>query len=199
MVKVADIECLFKRYLEENRFECADALYLCAKLGKERAAETLRIRYKMAAPLTSVLEDLKQLGVNNPESYSHTEDTGEIIRHVIIRSFESICLGKFIEDVEKKSKSLSTIAREVLYLAFKLGDFFKYLSLEGLLRIHKLIFQREMNARSLKIALEELIACGVFQSTDWNDMIPDFFDLLIPRLKNILPKIEVNVNWPETM
>mgnify|MGYP000271121021 FL=1 len=50
MVRVADIEGLFKKYLEEGRLECADALYLCAKLGKREAAETLSIRYKMAAP-----------------------------------------------------------------------------------------------------------------------------------------------------
>ncbi len=202
MVRVADIEALFKKYLEENRLECADALYICAKLGKEKAAETLSIRYKMAAPLTSALEDIKQLGIQDPSSYgSKTEDTNEYVRDVIVRTFERLCLDKFVEEVEKKAKNLSPLAKECLYILAELGpETFKsyYGSFEFNLfrKIYVLLFQREINNKVLKRAFEELTSSGILQHPT-NDVEPGFFDILISRIRKFLPKVEVKVVWPE--
>ncbi|MEM2622857.1 MAG: hypothetical protein QXI35_08350 [Candidatus Nezhaarchaeales archaeon] len=78
MVIAADLEGLFKKYLEENQFECTDALYLYAELDKEHALETLWLRYGMAAPLISVLSDMEKLGVK--DLHGSTQDTGMRIR-----------------------------------------------------------------------------------------------------------------------
>lgn len=200
MVKIADIEGLFKKYLEENRFECADALYLCAKFGKEKAAEILRIRYKIAAPLTSVLEDVKQLGIDDPSSWSlRTEDTGEYINEAIIRTFERLCLSKLIENIKKKINNLSMVARGILFLVSKIGSStFKHLDLEEILRLYELIFKEKIGRASLRRVFEELVECGIFQSTDKDYAVPDYFDLLLPELERFLPKIEVSVHWPKS-
>ena len=202
MVRVADIEGLFKKYLEEGRLECADALYLCAKLGKRETAETLSIRYKMAAPLTSALEDIKQLGIQDPSSYEpKTEDTNEDAREVIIRTFERLCLDKFAEEVEKKVENLSSLAKECLYLLVELGSetfrgYYGSFEFNVFRKIYIFLFQREIDEKTLRRAFEELTASGILQSPN-KDVIPEFFDVLLRRIRRFLPKIEVKVIWPE--
>ena len=202
MVRVADIEGLLKKYLEENRIECADALYLCAKLGKREAAETLSIRYRMAAPLTSALEDIKQLGIQDPSSYEpKTEDTNEDAREVIIRTFERLCLDKFVEEVEKKAENLSPLAKECLYLLAELGPgtfrgYYGSFEFDFFRKIYILFFQREIDEKTLGRAFEELTASGILQHPN-KYVIPEFFDILLRRIKKFLPKIEVKVIWPE--
>ena len=203
MVKVADIECLFKKYLEEGRIECADALYPCAKLGKREAAETLRsIRYKMAAPLTSALEDIKQLGIQDPGSYKpETEDTNEYAREVIIRAFERLCLDKFVEEVEKRAENLSPLAKECLYLLAGLepetfGGHYGSFEFDIFRKIYIFLFQREIDEKTLRRAFEELTASGVLQHPN-KYVVPEFFDVLMERVRRFLPRVEVKVIWPE--
>jgi len=200
MVRAVDIEGLFKKYLEDRRFECADALYLAVKLGRKRAADTLALRYKMAGPLTSALEDLRQLGVNvDSWDWGVTEDTKEHVKDVITRTFERMCLDEFIEEVGKKAKDLSPLAKEILFLISRLGEeVFRRLYISELLKLHELIFQRRVNEKSWRRAFEELVAAGILQSTERDYAIPTFFDILLLRLERFLPKIEVRVEWPKT-
>jgi len=201
MVRIIDIEGLFKKYLEEGRIECADALYLCVKLGKREAAETLSIRYKMAAPLTSALEDVKQLGIQDPSSYGpETEDTNEPVREVIIRTFERLCLDKFAEEVEKRAENLSPLAKECLYLLAELGpetfSYRSYFTFDSFRKIYIFLFQREIDEKTLTRAFEELTASGFLLHPNKYE-VPGFFDVLLRRIKRLLPRVEVKVIWPE--
>lgn len=198
LVTVADIESLFKKYLEENRFECADALYLCTKLNKREASETLWLRYKMAAPLTSALKDIEQLGVK--DLYENTHDIGMSIREVIIKSFEHICLGELIKRAESGVKNLSPLAKAILYLAIKFkGEAFRYISSNYVLApLCEFIFQLKVDEKSLRRAFEELVAHYIFQHPRYDYAIPDFFDKLAQRFEDFLPKVEVKVTWPES-
>jgi hypothetical protein len=201
MVRVADIEGLFKKYLEEGRIECADALYLCAKLGEAGAAEALRIRYGIAAPLTSTLEDVKQLGIGRPSSYEpKTEDTGECARDVIVKTFESLCLDKFAEEVEKKAEKLSPLAKECLFLLAEVGaDTFRYWEYsehELFRKLYKFIFKKELDEKHMKKAFEELVRCGILLSSETSTAL-DLFDALLVRIRRFLPRVEVNIHWLE--
>lgn len=203
MVTSADIEGLFKeKYLNGKRFECADALYLCVKLGKEKASETLLLRYRMVAPLTAALEDLKQLGVSDPESYDiYTEDTRQRVRDVIPKIYESICLDEILKRVESSAKNLTPLSRAILYLALKLGnEAFRYLyGYDVLPKLCELIFQLKADSKSVKRAVEELVACYIFQHTERYYLFPDFFDKLTSILGAYLPRVEVKVTWPESI
>jgi hypothetical protein len=66
---------------------------------------------------------LKQLGVSDPESYNiYTEDTRQLVRDVIPKIYESICLDEILKRVESSAKNLTPLSRAILYLALKLGD-----------------------------------------------------------------------------
>jgi len=202
MVRVADIEGLFKKYLEENRIECADALYLCVKLGKSEAAETLSIRYKIAAPLTSALEDVRQLGIQDLSYFGpKTEDTNELVGEVIVRTFEHLCLDKFAEEVEKRAENLSPLAKECLYLLAELrpetfSGYRSYFSFDRFRKIYVFLFQREIDEKTLRRAFEELTASGFLLHPDKYE-VPGFFDDLLRRIERLLPRVEVKVIWPE--
>ncbi|GEM_PF-1692786 len=202
MVTAVGIEELFReKYLEGKRFECADALYLCVKLGKNNASETLLLRYRMVAPLTAALEDLKQLGVSDPESYLYTEDTRQPIGDVISKVYESICLDEVFKRVENGAKNLTPLSRAILYLALKLGgDAFRYAYEHDVLpKLCELIFQLRADSKSVKRAIEELVACCIFQHTRSDCLLPDYFDKLTHKLEAYLPRVEVKVTWPESM
>lgn len=199
LVTVADIESLFKKYLEENRFECADALYLCTKLNRTRASETLWLRYKMAAPLASALKDIEQLGVK--DLFEETHDVGMSVSEVIIKSFEHICLGELIKRAESEIKNISPLAKAILYLATKFGgEAFRHISsyYRGLAPLCEFIFQLKVDEKSLRRAFEELVTHYIFQHPHYDYAIPDFFDKMVPRLEDFLPKVEVKVTWPES-
>jgi len=203
MVTSADIERLFReKYLEGKRFECADALYLCVKLGKEKASDTLLLRYRMVAPLTAALEDLKQLGVSDPGSYDiYTEDTHQHVRDAISKIYESICLDEILKRVESSAKNLTPLSRAILYLALKLGDeAFRHLYEYNMLpKLCELIFQLKTDSKSVKRAIEELVACYIFKHTESSYLLPDFFDKLTGKFEAYLPRVEVKVTWPESM
>lgn len=203
VVTTADIEKLFKQYIEGGRFECADALYLCVRVGRNRASQTLWLRYRTAAPLTAALEDAKQLGISDPESYSLVvEDAQMYVRDVIIAAYESICLDELFKRVGSGLKNLSSASKALLYLALKLGERdFEYLySYDLLPKFCELIFQLKADSRAIKRAIEELVACYVFQHPDHDLLFPSFFDKLVerlrPELEAYLPKVEVSVTWP---
>ncbi|MEM1798109.1 MAG: hypothetical protein QXX87_02700 [Candidatus Jordarchaeales archaeon] len=195
MVTVADLEGLFKKYIEENRFECADALYLCVELGKERASETLWLRYGMAAPLTSALSDVEKLGVKDLGRES-TQDIGISISDAIVKIFEHICLGELVKRVESGVGRLSRLARAVLYLTVKFGG--ETIRNPLLAPLCEFIFQLRAGEKSLRRAFEELAAHYIFQHPDPYYAIPRFFDKLVPVLEDVLPKVEVKVTWPES-
>jgi hypothetical protein len=200
VVTAANIERLFKQYLEGNRFECADALYLCVQLGRERASETLLLRYRMAAPLTAALEDMKQLGVSDPESYNiYTEDTHQLVRDVILKVYENICLDELLRRAENAAKNLTPLARAILYLALRFEeDAFNYLYEHGILpKLCEIIFQLRADPRAVRRSIEELVACYIFQHPEGYYLLPSFFDKLARRLETYLPKVEVKVIWPE--
>ncbi|MEM1925270.1 MAG: hypothetical protein QXK88_09910 [Desulfurococcaceae archaeon] len=194
MVTVAHLEGLFKRYLEENLFECADALYLYAELGKEKASETLWLRYGTVAPLSLVLSDLEKLGVK--DLYGPTQDIGVPIRDAVIKIFEHMYLDELVKRVKSRIGGLSRSARATLYLIMRFGR--EIPDSDLLVPLYELIFQLRVDERSLRRAFEELVACYIFQHPDPHYAIPRFFDKLVPVLESILPKVEVKVTWPES-
>jgi len=207
MVTIADIEGLFRQYMERGQLECADALYLCVQLGgRDKAAQTLWLRYRTAAPLTVALEDIKRLGISEPESSTTVEDARMSVREVIVATFESLCLDELFEKAEERLKGLSPLSKALLYLVLRLGkDNFRRLcgyltdELDLFPKLCELIFQLKANPSTIKRAIEELVACYVFQHFDCYYLFPNFFDRLIeklrPTLEALLPKVEVRVAW----
>ena len=193
IVKVTDIEGLYKEYLEKGDIKRADALYLYFKRGPEGAAQTLRIRYGIAAPLTSVIEDLKALGITNRSG--KTEDSQEYFTKVFKVSFEKLCLDRIIELAEEKMKGTSPLAREILFLITALGD--DALNFNLCSKVYKLLFQRALDNKSYERALEELVTCYVLEVSTYGYSLTDFFDTLLLRLSQFLPEVEVRVTWPK--
>jgi len=200
MVKALDIEELFKKYCNENNFECADALHLLAQFEREQVSQTLMLRYQTVSPLVTVLEDLKKLGV---ESMSErTEDTRIEVKEIIKSFYETICLEQHLQRAEASIKKMTQVSLAILYLAVKLGPSFEHLlsySDKLLPRFCELIFQLKVDDKTLERAFEELTACYVFQhpKVSYRGVIPSFFDRLVARLEPYLPKVEIKINWPK--
>jgi hypothetical protein len=200
MVKALDIEELFKKYCNENNFECADALHLLAQFEREQVSQTLMLRYQTVSPLVTVLEDLKKLGV---ESMSErTEDTRIEVKEIIKSFYETICLEQHLQRAEASIKKMTQVSLAILYLAVKLGPSFERLlsySDKLLPRFCELIFQLKVDDKTLQRAFEELTACYVFQhpKVSYSGVIPSFFDRLAARLEPYLPKVEIKINWPK--
>ena len=193
MVKVADIEGLYREYLEKGSIERADALYLYFKRGPEGAAQTLRIRYGIAAPLTSVVEDLKALGIT--DRFGKTEDSQESFTEVFKVSFEKLCLDRIIELAEEKMRRTSPLAREILFLITALGS--DALNFNLCSKIYKLLFRRELDDKNYERALEELVTCYVLEVSTYGYSLTEFFNTLLLRLSRFLPEVEVKVVWPK--
>jgi len=201
VIRIADLEGLIKKYLEEERFEYADALYLCATIRSLKVvSDTMSIRYKTIAPLTVILEDLKQFGIDDlSKLHSYLTvvmETREYIGDVIRKIFRNLCLNELLKRVEERAKRLSRVARELLFLLSVLGpDDFKD---KGRLKlVYRLIFQRELDPSQFKAAIEELIACYVLHGSPEYYEVSEFYDLILLRLSEYLPRVEVKVVWPE--
>jgi len=195
MVRAVDIEGLLQKYMEEDNLEKADALYLLYTIGSEGAAKTLRVRYGRSGSLSSVLDDLRELGLEKPGSYEITKDTGEDVSSVIKDSFKQICLNTIIEFAKDRATSLSNNAREILYLISSIYPESIYNS--ELQKFYKLLFQKTLPEHELKKALDGLIYCYFVQYVRSNGLleIPPYFDDLLFIL-DIIPKVEVKVAWP---
>jgi hypothetical protein len=197
MVKAADVEGLIQKYVEKGELERADALYLLSTvLWREHVASTLRVRYGRSGAISSVLADLDTLGFKG-DFYVRTEDTNEYLNKVVIDFFLRACLGKVLEAAKAKANNLSQTAREVLYLISAMWP--DSIDKRDLRRAYRLLFSRDIGEKELDKVLEELIGCYVIQyvSADGGLLFPHYFDTLLRELQSILPKVEVNVCWPE--
>ena len=152
MVRAVDIEGLLQKYVEENSLERADALYLLYTVGSEEAAKTLRVRYGRSGALSSILDDLKGLGVNKADSYEKVEDTGEYLGSVIQDSFKRMCLDLVVKSAKARAAALSRNAREVLYLISLMRP--ESVDIRDLRKFYRLLFQRTLADHELERALD---------------------------------------------
>ncbi len=204
MVKAADIEALFKKYIEENSIERADALYLLYAVGKENAAKTLRIRYGISAPLSSVIEDLKRLNIEPGESLK-LEDTGEYIGDAVKSAFNYMCLRKILENVEKIKENLSREAKNVLY-TIKEMDKLDISVLDHIELAYYLLFKdlhnefKDIPLRNIiENALNELVRYHILYLTSYlpgYGLTPYWRDVL-NILKDEIPEIEIKVHYKQ--
>ena len=194
MVRAADIEGLLKKYVEENSLERADALYLLVTVGKEEAAKTLRARYGAAGALSSVLEDLKVLGV---ESMSiKMEDTDEYFENAVSRSFESLCLRMVLENARLKAQNLSRTAKEILYILSLFPH--ESIDLYEIPKFYRIIFQKSIDRPTVERALKELAGCFVIQEFGYGGIrFPPYIDDVLSELRDFIPRVEVKVLWPK--
>ncbi len=80
------------------------------------AAKTLRIRYGRSGAISSVLDDLREAGIQKIDQGEWTEDTKERVETVVQEFFKRNCVGLVLESAREKANSLSQLAREWLYL-----------------------------------------------------------------------------------
>jgi len=196
MVKAVDIEGLIQKYVEEDSLERADALYLLFTVGSEYAARTLRGRYGRSGALSSVLDDLKALGIEKADPYKKSDDTGEELRSIIQDSFKRVCFGLVAKSAKARSTNLSQKAREILYIISAMRP--ESVDTSDLKRFYKLLFQKTLTDYELESALDELLSCYVIQSLERDSIpLPPYFEDLLQELRGIMPKVEVKVSWPE--
>jgi len=197
VVRAADIEGLLKKYVEENSLERADALYLLATVGKEEAAKTLRARYGAAGALSSVLEDLKALGVESASTV--TEDTDERFEDAVSRSFESLCLRMVLENAKLKAQNISRTVKEILYIL----SVFPHESIDpyDIPKFYRIIFQKNIDRPTVERALKELVGCFVIQKFEYGKYggirFPLYIDDVLSELRDFIPRVEVKVSWPK--
>mgnify|MGYP000333041999 CR=1 FL=1 len=196
MVRAVDIEGLLLKYIEENSLERADALYLLYTVGREMAARTMRARYGRSGAISSVLDDLKTLGVDKLESLQVTEDTGEHLGSVVTDSFKRICLDLVVKSARERANTLSQTAREILYLiSLTYPD---HVDDSYLRRSYRLLFQKTITNHELKRALDELIGCYVIQYVSGGSLrFPPYLEDLLAELMDVMPEVEVKVSWPK--
>ncbi|MEM4447257.1 MAG: hypothetical protein QW328_07135 [Nitrososphaerota archaeon] len=196
MVKAVDIEGLMKKYVEENSLERADALYLLYTVGSDAAAKILRARYGRSGALSSVLDDLKALGVDKVDPYGRSEDTGECLRDIIQDSFKQICLDSVVESAKARATALSLNAREILYLISIMRP--ETVDTSSLRKFYKLLFQKTLTDYEFERALDELKGCYLIQYVSYGYLnFPPYFDDLLLELRDVIPRVEVKVLWPE--
>jgi len=193
MVRAVDIEGLLQKYVEENSLERADALYLLYTVGPEEAAKTLRARYGRSGALSSVLDDLKGLGVDKVDPYQKAEDTGESLRTVVQDSFKRMCLDLVVKSAKARATALSRSAREILYLISVMRP--ESVDTRDLRRLYRLLFQRTLADHELERALDGLRGCYIIQDGYLN--FPPYLDDLLYELRSVMPRVEVKVSWPE--
>ena len=196
MVRAVDIESLFQKYLDEKNLEKCDALYLLYTDFESEAAKTLRVRYGRSGAISSVLDDLREIGIQKIDSNEWTEDTKESVQTVIQEFFKRNCVGLVLESAREKANSLSQLAREWLYLISAVDP--KSLGYSGILRdFYQILFQKEISDTDFKKALEELCSCYVTQRADclYAVAVPPYLDDLLYELRDFMPEVEVKVSW----
>jgi hypothetical protein len=200
MVKAVDVEGLLQKYIEENSLERADALYLLYTVGSEATAKVLRARYGRSGALSSVLDDLRRLGLNKVDPYEKAEDTGERLIDIVKDSFVRMCLRLVMESAKARATALSCNAKEILYLISLMRP--ETVDTISLRRFYRLLFQKTLTDHEFGRALDELIGCYFIQcehSSTYPTYLefPPYFDDLLLELRGIIPKVEVKVLWPE--
>ncbi len=193
VVKAVDIESLFQKYLDEKNLEKCDALYLLYTEFASDAAKTLRIRYGRSGAISSVLDDLREAGIQKIDQYEWTEDTKEQVETVVQEFFKRNCVGLVLESAREKANSLSQLAREWLYLISALDP--KSLGNSKILRdFYQILFQKEISGTDFENVLEELCSCYVTQRADYLEA-PPYLDDLLYELRDFMPEVEVKVSW----
>lgn len=201
MVKAVDIEGLFKKYLDENSLEKADALYLLATIDRMETAYVLTTRYGISGPLNSVLEDLKNLGAEGTFYSIKMEDTGEDLRETIIRAFESLCLHKILEVAISKAESLTQTARKLLYIISVAREHeIDLTNIEDIRKVYVIMFGERISKHEIEKTLRELVRCYLIQSVNSTHVdFPRYIDDLLVKLKELMPKVEVRVSWQKNL
>lgn len=201
MVKAVDIESLLQKYVEEENLEKCDALYLLWTTNRSDAAKTLRIRYGRSGALNSILDDLKELGIEEIRNYI-AEDTEEMLEEVVEASFEKIALDRLLEAAKTKANTLSRLARELLYLISLVYPRVNPLDFNDLGIYHRILFQEQITQPEFEKAVEELVRCYVIHYIDYSYSssplyihFPPYIDTLLHELREFMPEVEVNVLW----
>lgn len=192
MVRAVEVEGLLQEYLDEKNLEKCDALHLLYTVSEREAAKTLRVRYGRSGAISSVLDDLRELGIQEIKSHEDTEDTKESIQTVIAEFFNRNCLNLVLESAKKRASTLSQPARELFYLISALYP--EHVDINELRKFYRVLFQKQISETDFKRALEELCRCYVIQSVDWL-RFPPYLDRLLYELREFMPKVEVKVSW----
>ena len=203
MVRAVDMEGIMQKYVEGDDLERADALCLLYTAGSSEAAKTLRARYGRSGALSSVLDDLKMLGITEVNPYEGTEDTGELLVNAIQDSFVRMFLNSVMESAKKRATALSRSAREILYLISVMYSegIDKRINTHDLRKFYKLLFRKTITDHEFEVALDELKGCYIIQYSGGRyreDLVyPSYFEDLLPMVGEVIPKVEVRVSWPE--
>jgi len=197
MVKAADIEGLLRRYVEDKDLERADALFLIYTSPRDEAAKTLNARYGRRGAISSVIEDLKNIGVERIERYERTEDTDEPIEIVVKDAFKSMCLNLVKEVIEVKKQQLSRKARELLYTILLLYSGEEFIKRDALCAAYYVLFREILTHRNMDSLVNELRIIYVvhYISGDYIYLSPLFADV-VQELKDIMPIVEIKISWP---
>ncbi len=118
-----------------------------------------------------------------------------------MRTFERLCLDRFVEEVEKRAENLSPLAKECLCLlaTFEREIFSESyypdsgfsLKLHRFQKIYTSLLQREINEKTLRRALEELVISGFLYPHHRDEyIVPGFLDVLLERIRRLLPRVE---------
>ncbi|RLF08751.1 MAG: hypothetical protein DRJ69_05930 [Thermoprotei archaeon] len=197
MVKAADIEGLLRRYVEDKDLERADALSLIYTAPKDEAAKTLNARYGRRGAISSVIGDLKNIGVKRIERYERTEDTDEPIEIVVKDAFKSLCLNLVKEAVRVKKQQLGRKARELLYTVLLLYSGEEFIKRDALRAAYYVLFREMLTRSDMDSLANELRIVHVvhYISGDYIYLSPLFAEI-IQELKDIMPIVEIRISWP---
>lgn len=195
MVREEEIVGLMRRYLNDNKLDNIEALYMWSRnISAANIANALRLRYGSGGAYAVVVYDLRELRVK--KFTNETEDTKVTLEKVLQDIFHDLCIKHLVSRLKENLKTLSPRAKRLLTILLRSGTLKggNGISKEKLWMPYHILFGEKLSDFQQERTLDELVKSGVIEYIYSGEIrFPNYIDMIIHEVESIvkLPKIQI--------
>ena len=196
MVREEEVVVLVRRYLNDNKLENIEALYMWSRdIHAADIANALRLRYGSGGAYSTVIDDLRELRVKKYNN--ETDDTKVTIGKILQDVFHDIGIKHLTLRLRDSLKSLSPKGKRLLLIILKSGIFKggEGVSKEKLWMPYHILFGEKLSDFQQESVLNELVKSGIIEYVYGEEIkFPSYMDMILHEIESIakLPKIQVS-------
>jgi len=196
MVREEEFVGLVKRYLNDNRLDNIEALYLWSRnITAANIANALRLRYGSGGAYATVIDDLRELKVK--KSSNETQDTKVTLEKVLQDVFHDICIKHLVSRLKENLKTISPEAKRLLLILLRSGAL---KGGEGISKVklwmpYHILFGEIPTGFKQERVLDELVKSGVIEYIHEGELkFPNYIDMIVHEIGSSvkLPKIQIS-------
>ncbi len=195
MVREEELVGLVRRYLNDNKLDNVEVLYLWSKdIPAAIIANSLRLRHGSGGAYATVIDDLRELRVKKINN--ETEDTKVSVVKILQDVFHDMCIKQLESRLKENLKALSPRAKRLLFILLRSGMFRGGggISKEKLWMPYHILFNEKLSDFQQERVIDELVKSGVIEYIIGSEIrFPIYIDMIASEIESIvkMPKIQI--------